>query len=117
MDRTVADRLAGVHPQMIAARLRPEAKADRQKLADLRPVIGRLVARALELMGLTQQAAAFTLGYRDQGPVSRWCRGVERPQFDKLFTLDGFRIAYVRAIAEEDPAIDVTTTITIRRIA
>ena len=119
MTSTIPDRLAGVHPPMLRAELRPEAKADRKDLADLRPVIGRLVERAFELMSprLTKQDAAFRLHYDDQGTISRWCSGKERPLFDKLFTIEGFKIAYVLALAEQDPAIDVTTTITLRRVA
>jgi len=111
MARTVADPVARVQPQL----LRVEAKADRQDLADLRPVIGRLVERAFALMGITKQAAAYAMHYADAGAVSRWCTGTERPLFDKLFALDGFRIAFITAIAEGDPAIACTTTITIQQ--
>jgi hypothetical protein len=114
---TIPDRLATLQPKMLRAGLRTEAKGDRKKLADLRPEIGRLVERALELMGLTKQEAAYRLQYADAGAISRWCSATERPLFDKLFTLEGFDIAYVRAIAERNPAIDVDTVITIRRIA
>jgi hypothetical protein len=117
MAPSITDRLADVHPPMLRAGLRPEAKADPQKLADLRPVIGRLVERALELLGLTKQEAAYRLQYADAGTISRWCSATERPLFDKLFTLDGFDVAYVRAIAERNPRIDVDTVITIRKIA
>jgi hypothetical protein len=113
MATTVAERLAGVHPQM----LRVEHEGDRKKLADLRPVIGQLVERAFALMGISKQDAAFRMGYRDPGTVSRWCTAVERPLFDKLFGLDGFDVAYVLAIAERNARIEVTTAITIRRIA
>jgi hypothetical protein len=111
---SIADRLAGLHPQM----LRAESEGDRKKLADLRPVIGRLVERAIELLGITKQEAAFRMGYRDQGPVSRWCAATERPLFDKLFVLDGFEVAWVIAIAERNQEqIEVATIVTIRRSA
>lgn len=112
-DRTVADRLADMHPQM----LRVDPAADRKKLADLRAVIGRLVERALELLGVTKQDAAFQMGYKDAGAVSRWCSAVERPLFDKLFALEGFEVAWVLAMAERNTRIEVATVITIRRIA
>lgn len=116
MDSKVADRLADVHPQMLRAELRAEAKGDRKKLADLRPVVGLLVARAFQLMGITKQDAAWRMHYDDPGTVSRWCSGRERPLFDKLFTIEGFRAAYIQAIAEGDPQrFDVV--ITIRKIA
>jgi hypothetical protein len=114
---TMPDRLADVQPQMVRAGLRAQAKADRKKLADLRPVIGRLVERALELMGLSKQEAAYRLQYADAGTISRWCSATERPLFDKLFSLEGFEVAYVQAIAERNPAIAVDTVITIRRTA
>lgn len=113
MNRIVTEKLNGMQPQM----LRAEHEGDRKKLADLRPAIGRLVERAFQLMGITKQEAAFRLLYDDQGTISRWCSGRERPLFDKLFTIDGFEAAYVQAIAERNPHIDVTTAITIRRIA
>jgi hypothetical protein len=119
MAPSIPDRLADTHPQMLRAGLRAEAKADRKELADLRPVIGRLVERAFELMSprLTKQDAAFLMRYDDSGTVSRWCAGKERPLFDKLFTIAGFESAYLLALAERNPAIDVTTTITIRKVA
>jgi len=111
MDPTVPDRLAAVHPQMLRATI----EGDRKKLADLRQAIGQLVARTFELMGITKQDAAYRLQYRDAGTISRWCSGTERPLFDKLFSLDGFDVAYVLAIAERNARIEVQTVVTIRR--
>jgi transcriptional regulator with XRE-family HTH domain len=104
---TLADRLNAVHPKM----LRADGESDRKKL------VGRRVERALSLARLTQQEAAYAMGYADQGVVSRWCSGLERPHFDKLYALDGFTIAWVLALAEGTPEIDVETTIRIRRVA
>lgn len=98
-----------LHPQM--------AKADRKPLADLRPKIGQLVDRALVLAGVSKQDAAYRMQYADAGTVSRWCSGLERPAFDKLFTIDGFEAAYVQAIAERNPRIRVQTTITLEKSA
>lgn len=118
MDPKVSDPLDGVHPQMLRASLREEAKADRKKFAeDLRPVIGQLVARAFQLMGLSKQEAAYAMKYDDPGTVSRWCSGTERPLFDKLFAIEGFEVAYVLAIAERHQQIEVETVIKVRRIA
>lgn len=112
MDSKLSDRLGDVHPQMLRAELRSKAKADCKKLADLRPLVGLLVARAFQLMGITKQDAAFRMLYDDPGTVSRWCSGTERPLFDKLFTIDGFKAAYIQAIAEGEPQrFDVTITI------
>lgn len=98
MASTVADRLNSAHPQM----LRVESESDRKKLA-----VGRRVERALELLGITKQAAAFAMGYADSGVVSRWCTAVERPLFDKLETIDGFENAYVQALAEKNPRFEI----------
>lgn len=108
-----SERLAGVHPQMLKA----GSEGDRQKLADLRPLIGQLVARALQLMGITKQDAAYRMGYDDPGTISRWCSGTERPLFDKLFQVPGFDVAYVLAMAERNQAMKVETTVTISRVA
>lgn len=110
---SVADRLAEAHPQM----LRVGIEGERKKLADLRPVIGRLVARAFELLGITKQDAAYRMGYHDAGTVSRWCSAAERPLFDKLFTLDGFEDAWMLALAERNPRMEVETVVKIRRSA
>jgi len=90
------------------------AKVDRETLADLRPLIGHFVERAFELMGLSKKEVAYRLQYHDAGTISRWCTGIERPLFDKLFTLDGFDVAYVLAIAERNHRIDAQTVLTIR---
>jgi hypothetical protein len=113
MSQSITDRLKDVHPQM----LRAESEGDRKEVADLRQVIARLVGRAFELMGITKQDAAYRMGYQDPGTVSRWCSATERPLFDKLFSLDGFEVAYVLAIAERHSRMDVQTTITVKRIA
>ena len=113
MSPTIPDRLAGVHPKM----LRAEHEGHRKDLADLRLVIGLLVARTFELMGITKQDAAYRMQYRDAGTISRWCSGTERPLFDKLFAIEGFEVAYVLAIAERNRSIEVATIVTIRRTA
>lgn len=111
MAATVDARLAGVHPQM----LRVASDSDRKKIAER-------VERTLELLGVSKQDAAFRMGYTDPGTVSRWCSGVERPHFDKLFVLindDGltFEDAWVIATAEKNPRMEVVTQIVMRRSA
>ena len=117
MSSTVNPRVPDVPRKMLRAGLRSEANADRKPLADLRPVIGLLVDRALVLAGISKQDAAYRMNYADQGTVSRWCSGLERPAFDKLFTMDGFDVAWVLAMAERNARIETTTVITIRRSA
>lgn len=105
MSEHSTDPLAGVHPPM----LRSEHEAGRKRLG-----IGQSVERALAIAGLTKQDAAFQLGYSDQGVMSRWCSGIERPQFDKLFAIDGFEEAFIKARAEQHPAMTCRTVIEIQ---
>ena len=106
MSQKPTSALDQVHHKM----LRVEGEADRKRLG-----IGRSVERALVIAGLTKQEAAYQLGYSDQGVISRWCSGIERPQFDKLFELPGFEAAWIEARAETHPAMTCRTVIEIRK--
>jgi hypothetical protein len=121
MADSMRDRLDAVHPKMLAAELRPQAKADRKPLAEAewRRQIGRLIERALELAHLTKQDISAAMGYEppDQSAISRWIAGVERPQFDKLFAVDRFYDAWVIASAEANPRVEVETVVRVRRSA
>lgn len=105
MATTVAERLSNVHPKMLAA----QSEGLRKKL-----VVGRRVERALELLGITKQDAAFRMGYSDSSVLSRWFNATERPQFDKLEAIDGFDGAYAIALAENNPGMEVETFVRIR---
>jgi hypothetical protein len=115
MADSITDRLADVHPKMLAARSEP----DRKPLAaqEWRRRVGITIDRALTLARLSKQEVSHAMGYRDQSAVSRWISGVERPLLDKLFAVDRFYDAWVIACAEGNPRVEVTTAITIRRIA
>lgn len=113
MGSTLANRLDGVHPQM----LRAEGEGDRKKVAEHRERVGRLVERALILTGLTKQQAAYEMGYSDSGVVSRWCSGAERPLLDRLFLVSGFEDSWLIAQAEGNPRAEVERTIKLRSIA
>lgn len=115
MTPTIPDRLAGVHPKMLAAAIEP----DRKPLAegDARRRIGHLIDRALILAQLTKQELSHAMGYRDQSALSRWISGVERPLLDKLLAVDRFYDGWVIACAEANPRIEVTTVVTIRKVA
>lgn len=98
--------------------LRVGGESHNKKLADLKPWVGGRVERALEILGLSKQEAAYAMGYTDAGTVSRWCSATERPQLDKLFALKGFLAAWVVSLAEEHPeAMTVETIVKIRRTA
>jgi hypothetical protein len=102
---TVDVRLTNVHPQM----LRVDGETNRKKIA-------ALIERALELLGISKQDAAFRMGYSDPGTVSRWCTAVERPHLDKLLTIDGFENAWLLAQAERNPNADIVHQIVLRRV-
>ena len=104
MAPSLSSRLSDVHPQM----LRAESESDRKKL------VGRDVERSLALLGVSQKDAAFRMGYSDQGTVSRWCAGTERPHFDKLEAIEGFDEAWLRAKAERSARVKVRTVIEIQ---
>lgn len=118
MASSLTDRLAGLHPKMLRAESESQKRAgetESKKLADLRPFIGKLVERALELLGITKQDAAFRMGYSDAGTISRWCSGTERPALDKLFAIDGFRVALVLALAECTEELEAETVVRVPR--
>jgi hypothetical protein len=110
---TVGVRPTRAQPQTLAAASEP----DHKPLADWRRRIGQTIERALELAHLTKQGVSFAMGYQDQGSLSRWMSGVERPHFDKLFAVDRFYDAWVIACAESNPRLDVETTIRVRSAA
>lgn len=119
VEPSVADRLRDVHPQSLRATLDgrdAEGEGLRKHFADdQRRAVGRDVERAIVLMGITKQEAAFRMRYDDSGVVSRWCSGRERPLFDKLYALKGFKAAWVIAIAEQTPELEAETFVRVRR--
>lgn len=95
--------LDGVHPQM----LKVASETDRKRL------VGLDVEQALILLGISKQEVAGRLGYSEQSVISRWCTGLERPHFDKLFQLPGFDEAWITVRARRNPKVTVSTVITI----
>lgn len=93
------------------------AKASSRKLnSDFQAEIGTAITRARLLMGLSKKELAGALD-RDEAQISRWEGGKERPQFDALWALEGFRAPFVIALAEMADGVDVVTEIRIRRTA
>lgn len=110
MKSTLAERLDGLHPQM----LRAEGESDPQALG--KRLIGRALERALERASITKQAAAFDMGYSDSGVIGRWIAGTETPQFAKLWGLgEKFQRELVIALAEEAKGIDIVTELRVAR--
>lgn len=83
--------------------------------AHWRPLIGRALARAIQIAGLSQKEAAALIG-RDQAQVARWIAGSERPQLDAIFAVSQLREPLVIALANLT-ACEVAVEIRIRRSA
>lgn len=119
MPSTVAVTPAPRHLERLEMARPSQAKADLKNLevaSEWRQKVGAAVARTFQLAGLTMKEAAVLLD-RDQGQVSRWVSGAERPQLDALFAVEQLREPLVIALASLTQTIDVTTTISIRRSA
>lgn len=78
--------------------------------------IGDAIERTRTLARLSLKEFADRIG-RDERQVARWIHGAERPQFDALFAVPGFRALLVQALAELADGVQVETHITIRRTA
>lgn len=79
---------------------------------------GRIVERALDILGWSQLRLAQELGYGDnQAPVSRWIAGTEATPIAKLWALESFRYGLFVALAEaaQDERIKVQTIVTLER--
>ena len=77
---------------------------------------GRILDRALVLARLTKQEATYLLGYANPGQISKWTTGQEATPLHRLFArLPGFKTAYMIALGEDDPAVQVVTTVTVPR--
>lgn len=66
--------------------------------------------------GLNLDEFACALG-KNSRQVARWMLGTERPQIEAVFAVARFRSSLVIALARLAGDIDVTTTITVRRVA
>jgi ribosome-binding protein aMBF1 (putative translation factor) len=114
-DRTLPDRF-DASPRTIRS-LRGEGP--RTKCSpELVRLIGQAIERALHNAGLTQQEAAYQMGYENHTMLARWISGVETPQLAKLWSLGKrFQIEFVTALAETTDAFDVRRVLESRRIA
>jgi hypothetical protein len=65
----------------------------------LRLEVAKAIQRTFSLAGLTQKESAALLCL-DQGQVSRWTSGVERPHFDAIFVVEVLRRPMLVALAE-----------------
>lgn len=120
MAGTVAKADRQVHPQRLDD-VRPEmAKAGLKKLEDGREAHGRVLARAIQIAGLSQKEAADALD-TDPSTLNRWLQAKEPQQTWRFEQHAVIGPAYLQAQAEkraeEDCRIQVVTTINIRKRA
>lgn len=94
----------GDRPRKMLA-MRGEGLLKKVEDVELARVFGRVIGRAFEIAGLTQQEIAFRLGYTNQSAVSRWVAGTETPQMAKLLTVDGFEDALIIALTERSKTV------------
>jgi hypothetical protein len=119
MAQSVSDELAAVHPRML------KAQGESDPLEVGKRVIGRALETAMTRANLTNQEAAYAMGYTDSAVLGRWISGRETPQFAKLWAMPRltpeqrlvFRRELVIALAEEAQGFEITTQITVRRTA
>lgn len=104
---SLAERVPALHPKMLAATLRDQAKADPKPL-------GIAIERALVLANITKQDVSHRMGYTDQSSISKWISGKEPPRFDKLWAIRELRPHLVIALAESEDRCEVNTTVRVR---
>lgn len=108
--------LGGGH--LLTSEIRPRmAKADLRKpeIDCWKEHIGRALERARTLAQLTLKELADAIG-RDERQVARWIAGTERPQLDAIFAVPALRGPLVIALAELSGTVEVTTTLTVRKV-
>jgi len=115
MNTERSERLAGVHPQMLRA---PGEGHPQQMGMDHRRQIGQCFEWALDRARITNQDAAYRMGYADAGVIGRWTSGLERIQLDKLRAHLGeaFWQEFVIALAQDCAGVEVTTQIALRKV-
>lgn len=94
---------------------------ERMAKADLRKAenndAGHAIARAQKLCGWSLKEFAG-VAQRGERQLARWIDGSEHPQLDTLFAITAFRQPLIIALAEiAGIGVDVSTTITLRRVA
>lgn len=113
MSAILPDPRLDVQRKQVAASLR----ADRKALAvDWRQRQADVFQRILALGHMELKALAHELGYADQSAVSRWASGAERPQFDRVASVDRLR-PWIAVAWGEATGAEVQVSVTVRRLA
>lgn len=85
---------------------------------DARRQVGRLIARAIEVAGISNKDASLRMGLSADGvQVSRWCAGTEPPSLLRLMSVPVLCCGLAVALAELQDGAEVRTVITLKRLA
>lgn len=92
MDSSVTNAAANGHRLSIETVQPQMAKAHLKKLEmeQFRQQIGKAIGRAIAAAGLSQKEVAGRIDC-DAAQLARWIAATERPQFDRLFSVDVMR--------------------------
>jgi len=105
MGNSIAERRVNGHRNSLDDVTMKQAKADLKPVenapeaADFPRAIGCAIERAVSMAGLSKKEVAGIIGV-DQAQLSRWIAGTERPQFDRLFSVEVLRWSLVCALAD-----------------
>ncbi len=109
-DATLHAVLPDIRPVMAKAAVRiPDI--------DWMRALGAAIQRAVKVVGWSNKEAAAQARV-DDAEFGKWLNGTRRPHWDRLFAVAGLRPSLVIALAElAGDGVEVTTSITLRRIA
>lgn len=112
-----AELLDGIQRKPAVAGLRLDAKVDRKKVAvDWKQLQASVFLRVLDLGRMSLKELAHELGYPDQSAVSRWGSALDRPQWDRIASVDQLK-PWISVAWGEATGADVHVTVTVRRTA
>jgi hypothetical protein len=124
--QSLPQRLPGGPRKQLAMRgesLIAASETLRTKVADPNVArdFGRILERALDIVGWSRLRLAQELGYAEdnQAPVSRWIAGVEAAPFARIWSLKPMRYGLIVAQAEaaQDARIKLQAVVTVEMSA
>lgn len=114
MSPSVSQRLDGLPRKQIAMGSESLLKKIESN-DDARRQVGRLIARAIEVAGISNKDASLRMGLSADGvQVSRWCAGTEPPSLLRLTSVPALCCGLAVALAELADA-EVRTVVSFRR--
>lgn len=122
MALTVATADARRHVLSSDVGRKPMAKAELPDVriadnADFRAISGRCLDRARLALGWNLNELADAMGRRDPRQIARWISGADRLHLDAVIAVPALHTQFVIALATINDAIEVVTTIAVRRSA